>query len=41
MSTRELLQSILIDMLRIETLLLRNKLQGVEGSNTKVPCKAG
>ena len=30
MSTRELLQSILIDMLRIETLLLRNQLQGVE-----------
>lgn len=30
MSTRELLQAILIGQLRIETLLLRNKLQGVE-----------
>lgn len=30
MATKELLQAILIDLLRIETLLLRNQLQGVE-----------
>lgn len=35
MSTRELLQSILIDMLRIETLLLRNQLLGIEGLKHK------
>lgn len=29
MSTTELMQAILIDMLRIETLLLRNKFHGV------------
>ncbi len=30
MTTKELLQAILIDMLRIETMLLRNQLHGVE-----------
>lgn len=30
MAAKELLQAILIDLLRIETILLRNQLQGVE-----------
>lgn len=35
MATKELLQAILIDLLRIETLLLRNQLQGVEAFKHK------